>query len=73
MTLEITPEEQALQESTDNMRWEDAKPLWDAASAEFANSAEGSANVFQNAAEVDVESTWATVEYSKARKEWRPC
>ena len=49
---------------TAEMAWEEAKPIWDQASADFAEGARGTAHVFQ-AASVRLASSWAKAEYPK--------
>jgi hypothetical protein len=64
VTLEMTAAGQRLQGITKGMEWADAKPLWEAASADFARGASGSVNVFQNGTRgVSLESVWRGVEY----------
>ena len=64
VTLEMTAAGQRLQGITKGMDWADAKPLWEAASADFARGASGSVNVFQNGSRgVSLESVWRGVEY----------
>ncbi len=62
-TLEMTPRGQALESQTANMPWEDAKPLWDEASRDFAKGTCGQAHVFQNGNGVSLKSVWANTEY----------
>ena len=40
-----------------------SSPIWDHLSANFARGASGEINVFQNAAGVGINSTWARIEY----------
>jgi RHS repeat-associated protein len=63
-TLEMSPSGQALERMTESMDWPDARPLWTAASQEFAHGATGTAHVFQNANGVRLESVWAQHEYN---------
>ena len=63
-TLEMSPQGQALERMTETMDWPDARPLWTAASKEFAQGATGTAHVFQNANGVRIESVWAEHEYN---------
>jgi hypothetical protein len=64
VTLEMTAAGQRLQGITKGMDWADAKPLWEAASADFARGASGSVNVFQNGTRgVSLDSVWRGVEY----------
>jgi hypothetical protein len=59
VTLEMTAAGQRLQQITKGMDWADAKPLWEAASADFARGATGTVNVFQNGTRgVSLESVW---------------
>lgn len=60
-TLEMTARGQELAAS--NLEWTEAKPLWEAASEEFASGASGDVHVFQAAEGVRVESMWAKIEY----------
>lgn len=46
-----------------NLEWTEAKPLWEAASADFAAGATGDVHVFQAAEGVRVQSMWAQIEY----------
>jgi len=63
ITLEMTEAGQGLQAITKEMDYlTEAKPLWEAASAEFAQGATGTVNVFLNAAGIDPESIWLTIE-----------
>ena len=53
-----------LSAKTQNMPWDQAKPLWQKASLDFANGAKGAVHVFQVAEKgVNIDSIWATVEY----------
>lgn len=53
-----------LQELTKGMDWVDAKPLWEAASREFAQGASGAVQVFQSGSRgVSLESVWRNVEF----------
>ena len=64
VTLEMSAAGQRLQQITKGMDWADAKPLWEAASADFARGATGTVNVFQNGTRgVSLESVWRGVEY----------
>jgi hypothetical protein len=64
VTLEMTAAGQRLQQITKGMDWADAKPLWEAASANFARGATGTVNVFQHGTRgVSLESVWRGVEY----------
>ena len=63
-TLEMTEAGQRLQQITKGMDWADAKPLWEAASRDFAQGASGPVHVFQNGNRgVSLESIWRNVEY----------
>jgi len=60
-TLEMTARGQELEAS--NLEWTEAKPLWEAASADFASGATGDVQVFQAAEGVRLQSMWAQIEY----------
>ena len=63
-TLEMTRAGQNLTKLTENMPWEQAKPLWERLSAAYAKGAKGPVHVFHNAkAGISIESVWSTVEY----------
>lgn len=62
-TLEMTQEGQVLSRTTTGMPWEQAKPLWESASANFARGTTGTAHVFQNAGGIGVQSIWGSIEY----------
>lgn len=60
----MTPAGKSLEKLTKVMDWSEAKPLWEAASREFAEGASGSVNVFQNGSRgVSLESVWRNIEY----------
>ena len=63
-TLEMTPIGRSLIESTAGMAREEAGPLWDAASKDFAEAASGTneVHVFQSGF-LRLGSTWARIEY----------
>jgi RHS repeat-associated protein len=63
VTLETTPAGQAVESATQGMDYAQARPLWEAASQDFAGQAAGEVHVFQSAAGVSIRSVWATVEY----------
>lgn len=65
-TLEMTSEGQALEQLTKGMSWGKAKPLWEAASANFASAAgNGTVHVFQSGVSgVGINSIWGNVEFS---------
>ena len=46
-----------------NLEWTEAKPLWNAASADFASGATGDVHVFQAVEGVRLGSAWARVEW----------
>jgi len=60
-TLEMTARARELAAS--NLEWTEAKPLWEAASREFAQGASGDVHVFQAAEGVRLKSIWAKIEY----------
>jgi len=63
-TLEMTPAGQALEAATQGMDYvSQARPLWAAASRDFAAQASGDVHVFQNAVSLSRASIWATDEY----------
>jgi hypothetical protein len=63
-TLEMTKAGQRLTEMTKGLDFlTQARPLWDAASARFAQGAAGEVHVFHNAMGVSLQSVWARVEY----------
>lgn len=64
ITLEMTKEGKNLIKLTKNMDWADAKPLWENASKEFAQGANGSVQVFHYSEGVSVNSVWGKVEYN---------
>lgn len=53
---------------TANMAWEEAKPLWQAASESFAQGAQGEVTVFQTSQGVSTTSIWASTEYQALLK-----
>ena len=61
MTLEMTRLGQYLEKIDASIQ------MWRAASANFANSANGTVYSVQNAAGVRIQSIWATVEYDLVR------
>jgi RHS repeat-associated protein len=63
VTLGMTAEGQATAQATENLPWEEARPLWVRASQQFAESAEGIVHVFQSAAGVRIDSIWAETEW----------
>lgn len=62
-TLEMTRAGQNMIKLTEGMTWEQAAPMWQRISTQFAKGAEGSVHVFQNSAGVGVKSVWGAVEY----------
>ncbi len=63
-TLEMTATGQELAQVTKGMDWlTEARPLWSAASRDFARGASGTVHVFHNARGVSLESVWRLVEY----------
>ena len=63
-TLEMTVKGRILETLTKLTSYKTMKPLWENASGSIAKGAEGSINVFQNAAEgVRLASTWRNIEY----------
>ena len=46
-----------------NMAWKFMKPLWQAASQQFAKTGKGVVHVFLNASGKNFESTFLTIEY----------
>ncbi len=68
-TLEMTSAGQELQKLTQGMDWVDAKPLWEAASRDFAEGAQGAVHVFHNGSRgVSLESVWRNIEYPVLRE-----
>jgi RHS repeat-associated protein len=68
-TLEMTAAGQRLQQITKGMDWADAKPLWEAASREFAEGATETVHVFQSGTRgVSLQSVWRNVEYPILQK-----
>lgn len=62
-TLELTSAGRAVEAATEGLPWSQAKPLWNRASAEFAEGAQGTVHVFHNAAGVSLDSVWRGIEY----------
>ena len=52
-----------IKEKGKDAAWEIMKPLFDAASEQFARSANGTVHIFLNASGIRFESTFLTVEY----------
>ena len=71
-TLEMTAAGKATEEAAKNLPWEDAVPLFENASREFAEGAQGVVHVFQNGAGVRLRSFWALVEYPVLRAKGNP-
>lgn len=65
-TLEMTARGRELAAS--NLEWTAAKPLWEAASREFASGASGDVHVFQAAEGVRLDSMWAKIEFPILRQ-----
>ena len=61
-TIDMTTEGEALEAATENMPWEQAEPLWEAASESFAQGATGETHVFINVEAANAGSLWATTE-----------
>ncbi|CAA9357513.1 MAG: Serine/threonine protein kinase [uncultured Gemmatimonadetes bacterium] len=59
-TLEMTPEGKALEAATKDMPWDEAKPLWEQASRDFACGATGCAHAFVEGARP--QGVWNTIE-----------
>lgn len=62
-TLEMTRAGQNMVKLTEGMSWEQAAPMWQRISCQFAKGAEGSVHVFQNSGGIGVKSVWGTIEY----------
>jgi hypothetical protein len=62
-TLEMTPVGKALESVTNPSTFPYLKPLWEAASAQFARGATCEVNAVQAASGVRLQSVWTTVEY----------
>jgi hypothetical protein len=67
MTLEMSPIGRAVEKVTAGMTWDRARPLWEQASREFAETATGVVHVFQGS-RVRLESMWAKIEYEILKK-----
>ncbi len=52
-----------IKEHGEKIAWEIMKPLFDAASEQFAKSASGTVHIFLNASGIRFESTFLTIEY----------
>jgi RHS repeat-associated protein len=61
-TLGMTPAGQAVEAATKGMPWEQAEPLWNAASKKFAEGASGVVHVFIDADSSDPDGIWARTE-----------
>jgi hypothetical protein len=73
-TLEMTAVGQRLQQTTKGLDWlTEAKPMWEAASADFARGATGPVNVFQNGSRgVSLESVWRGTEFPLLQQQGNP-
>ncbi len=61
-TLEMSALGREVEKATSNLSWEQARPLWEQASRQFAEAASGTVHVFHGN-RVRLESIWATIEY----------
>ena len=73
-TLEMTAVGQRLQQTTKGLDWlTEAKPMWEAASADFARGATGPVHVFQNGSRgVSLESVWRGTEFPLLKQQGNP-
>lgn len=71
-TLEMTLTGKALDKITTQTTYPYVKPLWDAASRNFARGATGTAEVFQSSQGVRLQSVWRNVEYPQLMKQGTP-
>jgi hypothetical protein len=62
-TLEMTRAGQNLTNLTKGMSWAEQAPMWQRLSTQFANGANGTIHVFQNAGGIGMNSVWGTIEY----------
>jgi len=62
-TIGMTEAGQSVEAATQGMEWSEARPLWEAASRDFASNASGEVKVFQSASGVNITSIWAQTEY----------
>ena len=61
-TIGMTAGGQAVADATDGVPWEEAKPLWQAASKSFAQGSSGIVHAFINVELANPESIWAVTE-----------
>jgi hypothetical protein len=66
VTLEMSAIGREAEELTNSLPWEQARPIWEKASQEFAATAAGEIHVFQGNV-VRLESIWAKIEYQAWR------
>jgi hypothetical protein len=63
-TLEMTRAGQNLTKLTQDLPWDQAKPMWERLSSAYAKGAKGNVHVFQNATDgVSLKSIWRTHEF----------
>jgi len=62
-TLEMTTSGSIMNTVSPYLPRSASSPIWNMLSKNFANGATGEINVFQNAAGVGIESTWAKIEF----------
>ena len=65
-TLEMTPEGKAIEQLTKDMPWEEAKPIWEKASRDFACGASGCVHAFVDGARP--EGVWNRIELPALRE-----
>jgi hypothetical protein len=62
VTLGMTQAGRLLEATTEGLPYVVTRPLWEAASAEFAEGAQGVAHMFRLAGEINPRSIWKVIE-----------